>query len=115
VKDRGVVFEPSEEDAMPAYFLVDILAIKDAAKMDKYRAAVAPIVEKFGGRYIVIGGPFQVVEGSYQPTFPVVIQFPTMNDARRWYDSEDYRELKNLRAEATVSNAFFMEGTPPSR
>jgi uncharacterized protein (DUF1330 family) len=38
-----------------------------------------------------------------------------MNDARRWYDSEDYRELKNLRAEATVSNAFFMEGTPPSR
>ena len=63
---------------MAAYFLVDVLAIKDAAKMDEYRAQVAPVVEKFGGRYVVIGGPFQVVEGSYQPTFPVMIEFPSM-------------------------------------
>ena len=96
---------------MPAYFLVDILAIKDAAKMARYRSQVAPVVEQFGGRYLVIGGPFHVVEGSYQPTFPVLIEFPTMEDARRWYDSEEYRELKDLRLEATVSNAFFMEGT----
>lgn len=100
---------------MSAYFLVDVLAIKDAAKMDRYRAQVGSIVEKFGGRYIVVGGPFHVVEGSYQPTFPVVIEFPSIDQARRWYDSEEYRELKNLRLESTVSNAFFMEGTPPSR
>ena len=31
---------------MPAYFLVDILAIKDAAKMERYRSQVAPVVEK---------------------------------------------------------------------
>lgn len=97
---------------MPAYFLVDVLAIKDAAKMDRYRAQVGVVVERFGGRYIVIGGPFHVVEGSYQPTFPVMIEFPGIEEARRWYDSEEYRELKNLRLEATVSNAFFMEGTP---
>ena len=96
---------------MPAYFLVDILAIKDAAKMERYRSQVSPVVEKFGGRYLAIGGPFHVVEGSYQPTFPVLVQFPSMEDARRWYDSEEYRELKELRLEATVSNAFFMEGT----
>lgn len=100
---------------MPAYFLVDVLAIKDAAKMERYRAQVAPVVEKFGGRYIVIGGPFQVVEGSYQPTFPVIIEFPSMEHARRWYDSEEYRELKALRLAATVSNAFFMDGTPTGR
>ncbi len=97
---------------MPAYFLVDVIEIKDAAKMERYRTQVAPVVARFGGRYIVIGGPFQVVEGSYQPTFPVMIQFPTMVEARRWYDSEDYRELKNLRLTATASNAFFMEGSP---
>lgn len=95
---------------MPAYFLVDILAIKDAQKMESYRARVAKVVERFQGRYIVIGGPFEVVEGSYQPTFPVVIEFPSMEQARRWYDSEDYRELKELRLAASVSNAFFMDG-----
>jgi hypothetical protein len=52
---------------VPAYFLVDIREIKDAEKMDEFRSRVAPIVEKFGGRYLVRGGPFEVVEGSYQP------------------------------------------------
>ena len=100
---------------MAAYFLVDVREIKDAAKMEDYRARINPIVERFGGRYVVIGGPFQVVEGSYQPVFPVMIEFPSMADARRWYDSEEYRELKALRLSATISNAFLMEGPSASR
>ncbi len=95
---------------MPAYFLVDTREIKDAAKMEEYKARVASVLQKFGGRYLVIGGPFVVVEGAYQPVFPVLIQFPSMDEARRWYDSEEYRDLKRLRLEATVSNAVFMAG-----
>lgn len=95
---------------MAAYFLVDIREIKDAARMEEYRAKVGPIVEKFGGRYLVVGGPFQAVEGSYQPVFPVMVEFPSMADAHKWYDSDEYRDLKKLRLAATVSNAFFMAG-----
>jgi uncharacterized protein (DUF1330 family) len=39
------------------------------------------------------GGPFQVLEGSYLPVFPVRIEFPVLEAARRWYDSEEYRKL----------------------
>jgi uncharacterized protein (DUF1330 family) len=95
---------------MAAYYLVDVREIKDAARMEIYRARVAPVVEKFGGRYIVRGGPVEVVEGSYQPVFPVMIEFPSLDDARRWYHSEEYRELKQLRLDATVGNAVFMAG-----
>jgi len=95
---------------MPAYFFVDIREIKDEAKMERYRAEVSPVVDKFGGRYLVVGGPVATVEGSNKPVFPVLIEFPSMDQARRWYDSEDYRELKNLRLEATDSNAVFMDG-----
>ena len=95
---------------MPAYYLVDIREIKDAAKMEEYRARIRPVVEKFGGRYLVIGGPFEVVEGSYQPVFPVLIQFPSMEDARRWYESDDYHDLKQVRLVAAVSNGVFMAG-----
>ena len=95
---------------MPAYFLVDIREIKDAAKMDEYKSRVAPTVEKFGGRYLVRGGPFQVVEGTYQPVRLVMLEFPGMAQARQWYDSEEYRELKQLRLAATASNGFFMTG-----
>jgi uncharacterized protein (DUF1330 family) len=95
---------------MPAYCLFDLREVKDAAKMEEYRARVTPVVEKFGGRYLVVGGRAETVEGSYQVVFPVMIQFPTMEDARRWYDSEDYRELKHLRLTTTVGNAVFMAG-----
>ena len=95
---------------MPAYFFVDTREIKDAAKVEEYRSRITPVVQKFGGRYLVIGGPFAVVEGSGSPVFPVLIEFPTMEEARRWYDSEDYRELKQMRLAATVSNAMFMNG-----
>lgn len=95
---------------MPAYYLVDVREIKDAVKMEDYRKRIGAVVERFRGRYVVRGGPFQVLEGSYQPVFPVMIEFPTIDDARRWYNSDEYRELKQLRLSATVSNAFFMEG-----
>jgi uncharacterized protein (DUF1330 family) len=91
---------------MPANFVVDIREIKDAAKMDEYRSRVAPTVEKFGGRYLVRGGGFEVVEGTYQPAPLAMLEFPTMDQARRWYDSEEYRELKQMRLAATVSNGF---------
>jgi uncharacterized protein (DUF1330 family) len=95
---------------MPGYFLVDIREIKDAAEMEEYRKRVSPVVEKFGGRYLIVGGPFEVVEGDWRPIFPVLIEFPTMNDARRWYDSEDYRELKQLRLKATAGSGVFFTG-----
>ena len=95
---------------MPAYFLEDTRELKDAAKIEEYKARVTPVVEKFGGRYLVIGGPFEVVEGEWRPVFPVLIEFPSMDEARRWYDSEDYRELKQLRLAATSGSGVFMAG-----
>lgn len=92
---------------MSAYCLFDVLEITDAGKMDAYRAAVLATVEKYGGRYIVIGGPFEVVEGHWRPTFPVMIEFPTPEAARRWYDSPEYAPLKALRHAATRGNAVF--------
>ena len=95
---------------MPAYFLVDTREVKDAAKMEVYKARVTPVVEKFGGRYLVIGGPFAVVEGEWRPVFPVLIEFPSMDAARRWYDSEDYRELKQLRLSGSAGSGVFIAG-----
>jgi uncharacterized protein (DUF1330 family) len=95
---------------MPAYFFVDIREVKDAAKMDEYRARIRPVVEKFGGRYLVTDGPFEVAEGNWRPVFPVLLEFPSMEQAHQWYDSEDCRELKQMRLEATVSNGVFLPG-----
>ena len=97
---------------MPAYCVFDIREITDPAAMDVYRARVLATVERYGGRYVVRGGRFDVVEGDWRPVLPVIIEFPSLEQAHRWYDSEEYRELKDLRLRATRSDAVFVEGLP---
>jgi uncharacterized protein (DUF1330 family) len=58
----------------------------------------------------VRGGTCTVVEGDWSPVLPVLIEFPSLEQAWRWYDSDEYRELKALRLAATRGNAVFMEG-----
>lgn len=38
--------------------------------------ASLPRSEQYGGRYVVLGGKFDVVEGDWRPVFLVIIEFP---------------------------------------
>lgn len=95
---------------MPAYYFLDVLEVTDPAKLERYREGVLATVEQYGGRYLTVGGQAEVVEGDWQPVFPVFIKFPNLEQAHRWYDAEEYRELKALRLAATKGNAVFIEG-----
>ena len=96
---------------MPAYCFFDVVEETDAVKMQEYRNRVFPVVAQYGGKYLVIGGPLEAVEGNWRPAFPVLIEFPSLEQAHRWYNSEEYRELKKLRLAATKGHAVFMAGT----
>jgi uncharacterized protein (DUF1330 family) len=95
---------------MSAYCVFNILEITDPEKMERYRQGVSATVEQYSGRYLVIGGKSEVVEGDWHPVFPVIIEFPSLQRAHQWYDSEEYRELKELRLAATKGNMAMIEG-----
>lgn len=97
---------------MTAYCLFDNLEVNDPEKLDQYRKRAGPIVEKYGGKYVAIGGRVELMEGTWRPTFPVIIEFASLEAATRWYESDEYRELKALRLSAVKSNAVFIEGLP---
>ena len=95
---------------MPAYVFFDILEIVDQKKMEAYGHQIGSTVERYGGRYLVRGGSVNVVEGDWRPVLPVIIEFPSLEQAYEWYESEDYKELRALRAGAAKLNAVFIEG-----
>ena len=95
---------------MSAYFLFDVLEVTDQEKMEEYRGSVLSTVERYGGRYLTVGGKCDGVEGDWKPVFPVIIEFPGLAQAHRWYDSDEYRDLKALRLAATKGNAVIIEG-----
>ena len=97
---------------MPAYVIVDV-TVTDQATMDEYRKQVPATLAKYGGRFLVRGGAHQTIEGSWKPNRLVVLEFPSMEQAKRWYDSEEYREPKALRLRAGTANLVMVEGIQP--
>jgi len=98
---------------MAAYLVVDI-QIRDSARFEEYRKLVPATIAKYGGKYLVRGGSFEVLEGDWQPRRVVILEFPSVAEAKRWYDSEDYRGPKAVRQAAAASNVVLVEGAAPA-
>ena len=94
---------------MAAYVIVD-LQVTDPVRFADYRERVPATLAAYGGRFLVRGGTHEVVEGSWRPRRLVVLEFPSLAQARRWYDSEEYREPKAMRLAASDANLVFVEG-----
>ena len=96
---------------MPAYIIADV-TVTDPATMEEYRKLVPATLAKYGGRFIVRGGAHQTLEGGWKPNRLVVLEFPSLEQARRWYDSEQYREPKAMRLRAGRTNLVIVDGIP---
>lgn len=94
---------------MAAYFIVD-LDIQDPAAFEEYRKLVPATIEKYGGRYLVRGGALETLEGSWRPERVIVLEFPSLAQAKRWYDSAEYRGPKALRLKTAKANLILVEG-----
>jgi len=94
---------------MAAYFIVDV-DITDPAGFEEYRKVVPATMEKYGGKFLVRGGKFEVFEGRWSPKRLVILEFPSLDQAKRWYDSEEYRQPRALRFRTARSNMILVEG-----
>jgi uncharacterized protein (DUF1330 family) len=93
---------------MPGYIIAEV-EITDPAGFEEYRKQVAATIEKYGGRYVIRGGATEALEGD-QAARLVVIEFSSVEQARRWYDSEEYRAPKALRITCSRSRLLLAEG-----
>jgi uncharacterized protein (DUF1330 family) len=94
---------------MPAYFIVE-LDVQDAKAFEEYRKQVPVIIDRFGGRYLVRGGRSETLEGDWQPRRVVVLEFPSWEKAKAFYESPEYQPLLKLRLESARSKLLLVEG-----
>jgi uncharacterized protein (DUF1330 family) len=81
---------------MPAYVIVET-DVTDPDRYDQYKAATPAAIAAGGGRFLVRGGELTVLEGDWQPSRLVVLEFEDLAAAERWYESEAYQAAKKLR------------------
>jgi uncharacterized protein (DUF1330 family) len=94
---------------MSAYVLVDA-DVTDPARYEEYRKLAPAAIAKYGGRYLVRGGATKVLEGAWQPKRVVVLEFPDVAAAQRFYDSPEYGAARDTRAGAATMNIVVVEG-----
>jgi uncharacterized protein (DUF1330 family) len=68
-------------------------------------------VAAHGGRFIARGGTQETLEGDWAPKRLVIIEFPDLDAARGWHESDDYAPLRELRRSASVTNIVVVDGT----
>jgi uncharacterized protein (DUF1330 family) len=94
---------------MPAYVIAET-DINNPEQYERYRAVVPATLETYGGRFLVRGGEHIVLEGEWQPTRLVVIEFDDLDAVRRWWDSPEYQEAKQVREGAATMRVVAVQG-----
>ena len=94
---------------MAAYVIADV-EVTNPEAYEEYRPQVPATIEKYGGKYVVRGGTVETVEGIWSPQRLVVVEFPSMELARKWYDSPEYTEIRGIRFRNAKSNVIFVDG-----
>jgi uncharacterized protein (DUF1330 family) len=96
---------------MPAY-VITYLEVTDPEAFQAYRKVAGPTFGPYGGRPIVVDGQFEVLEGMVEPKSVVVIEFESMEQARRWYASPEYAKTIPMRQSAASASLVLVEGVP---
>jgi uncharacterized protein (DUF1330 family) len=101
---------------MPAYVVVDI-AVEDLEPYERYKQLAPSSIAGYGGRYIVRGGPTTQLEGTWQPSRLVVLEFPNAERALAWWNSPEYAPAKAIRQSCSKTEMLLIDGVtaqPPT-
>ena len=94
---------------MPNGYWIARITVTDPGRYSAYATALPEFIERFGGRFLVMGGRLEAVEGEARPR-NVVIAFDDYEAARACWHSPEYAEVARLREGAAVVDVVIVEG-----
>jgi uncharacterized protein (DUF1330 family) len=97
---------------MRGYILAEV-EVTNPEGYKEYSGMVLATIEKFGGKFLSRGGVNTPLEGEWPPRRRVILEFPTVEAARQWYDSPEYEKPRALRIANSNSRLLLLEGVAP--
>ena len=96
---------------MTAYALAHVRSVELCADIVEYIARIQGTMDPFGGRFVFHGGEKDVVEGSWDEDL-ILIEFPTLDAVRAWWNSPAYKAIKHLRTDHMVADIVLFDTLP---
>ncbi|MGA9269458.1 MAG: DUF1330 domain-containing protein [Lutimonas sp.] len=94
---------------MPAYVFVEI-EIYNQELYEEYKRMTPGTIDDFDGKFVVRGGRTEHLEGEWKPERIVLLEFPSVERAREWWESEAYTRARLVRQRAAETKMIILEG-----
>ena len=91
------------------YFIALIQEIKKKDEYDEYIRLVKPIVEKYGGRYLIRSNKIVALQKEWCPDRIIVIKWKTREQLKLCFSSNEYKEIVDKRQNSVYSKAIIVE------
>jgi uncharacterized protein (DUF1330 family) len=94
---------------MSAYVIVEV-TVHNPEEYKEYIKLTPASIAAYDGKFIVRGGKTEDLEGNWQPERIVVLEFPSMERAKEWWDSPEYNKAKAIRQRSAATKMIVVEG-----
>jgi uncharacterized protein (DUF1330 family) len=95
---------------LPSAYVLANVDVKDPAAYEEYKRLSTIAMKAHGAEVCVRGGPIEVLEGDWKPNRTVLLKFPSMEQAKKFYDSTEYQAAKKAREGIAVMRMVLIEG-----
>lgn len=89
-------------------FMISQARVLDPAKYEDYRLAALPLLDKFGAKYVFRAKQAECLEGSWDGRVMAVLEFPSAEAARSFWNSPEYQALKPLKDAAAEMDVILV-------
>ena len=97
-------------ELMKGYWIALYKKIRDIDSLKNYAVKVTPIIKSYGGKPLVRGGKYIILEGDNFPR-TVILEFPSYEKAVECHNSKEYQDGWAMAKETTERNLQIIEGT----
>ena len=93
-----------------AAYLIARVTVTDMEQYQAYMKLTPAIIEKFGGKFIARGSNVVTLEGPEETNRVVLVEFPSVEQAQAFYNSEEYQHAISLRKDAADAQFIVLDG-----
>lgn len=97
---------------MAAYVVVSV-DVNNPQRYEDYKRMVPATLAAYGGKFVVRGGDMIELEGSWPRKRLVIVEFPDVESAKKWWASPEYAPAKALRQANSTADMILIEGFEP--
>jgi len=94
--------------------IVGRVTVTDWDAYREYMKRTPKIIDQFGGRFIARGADIDTLEGEKETRRMVIIEFPSIEKAKAFYQSDAYQNARQIRANSAEAQFVVLDGFPPT-